>query len=39
MKISYNWLKRYIDIDLGVDELGEVLTNSGLEVGGVEKFH
>ncbi len=38
MKISYNWLKRYIDIDLGVEELGIVLTNSGLEVGGVEQF-
>ena len=38
MKISYNWLKRYIDIDLGVEELAEMLTNSGLEVGGMEKF-
>ena len=38
MKVSYNWLKRYIDIDLGVDELSELLTNCGLEVGGIEKF-
>jgi len=38
MKVSYNWLKRYIDIDLGVEELGVLLTGSGLEVGGIEKF-
>ncbi len=38
MKISYNWLKRYIDIDMGVEELGELLTNSGLEVEGIEHF-
>ncbi|MCK4570178.1 MAG: phenylalanine--tRNA ligase subunit beta, partial [Bacteroidales bacterium] len=38
MKISYNWLKRYIDIDMDVEELGEMLTNSGLEVEGIEKF-
>ena len=38
MKVSYNWLKRYIDIDMGVEELDELLTNSGLEVEGTEKF-
>ncbi len=38
MKISYNWLKRYIDIDMDVKELGEMLTDSGLEVEGIEKF-
>lgn len=38
MKISYNWLKRYIDIDMGVEELSELLTNSGLEVEGLEQF-
>ncbi len=38
MKISYNWLKRYIDIDLDVEELSIMLTNSGLEVSGIEKF-
>lgn len=38
MKISYNWLKRYIDIDMDVVKLGELLTNSGLEVEGIERF-
>ncbi|MCK5079940.1 MAG: phenylalanine--tRNA ligase subunit beta, partial [Bacteroidales bacterium] len=38
MKISYNWLKRYIDIDMDVKELGEMLTDSGLEVECIEKF-
>ncbi len=37
MKISYNWLKSYIDIDLPVDKLSEILTDIGLEVGGVEE--
>ncbi|MEN8226444.1 MAG: phenylalanine--tRNA ligase subunit beta, partial [Bacteroidota bacterium] len=38
MKVSYNWLKRYIDIDIDVTVLGELLTDSGLEVEGIEKF-
>lgn len=38
MKISLNWLKRYIDIDIPVDRLSEILTDIGLEVEGVEKF-
>ena len=38
MKVSYNWLKRYINIDLSVEELSEMLTNSGLEVSGIDKF-
>lgn len=32
MKISYNWLKEYIDIPLSPEETGEVLTDIGLEV-------
>lgn len=37
MKISYNWLKDYIDIEtLSVEELSELLTNCGLEVEGYE---
>lgn len=35
MKISYNWLKRWVDIDLEVSEFAERLTASGLEVDGV----
>lgn len=37
MKISYNWLKNYIDTDLTIDEISAILTNIGLEVEGVEK--
>ena len=38
MKISLNWLKEYINIDLNPEELSEVLTNLGLEVEGVEEI-
>ncbi|VAW14605.1 Phenylalanyl-tRNA synthetase beta chain [hydrothermal vent metagenome] len=37
MKISYNWLKEYIDIDLSPEELAEVLTDTGLEVSNIEE--
>ncbi|TNE33692.1 phenylalanine--tRNA ligase subunit beta [bacterium] len=32
MKLSYNWLKEYIDLDLPISELEEILTFIGLEV-------
>jgi len=32
MKISYNWLKEYLDIELPPQELSELLTDIGLEV-------
>ncbi len=38
MKISYNWLKDYIDIDLPEEEVADILTNTGLEVEGVESY-
>ncbi len=38
MKISYNWLKTYIPIDVPVEELSDILTNIGLEVEGSETF-
>ena len=38
MKISYNWLKQFINIDLKSEDTAEVLTDIGLEVEGVEKF-
>ncbi len=38
MKISYNWLKNYIDTDLSVEEVSEILTDTGLEVEGIEEF-
>jgi phenylalanyl-tRNA synthetase beta chain len=36
MTISYNWLKEYIDIPESPEEIGKVLTSSGLEVESVE---
>lgn len=38
MKISYNWLKNYIDTDLSPNEAAKILTNTGLEVEGIEHF-
>ncbi len=38
MKISYNWLRQYIDVDKTPEELSEILTDTGLEVEGLEKF-
>ena len=38
MKISYNWLKDYLNIDMPPKDLAEVLTNTGLEVEGLEEF-
>lgn len=37
MKISYNWLKEYLPIDLPAEKTGEILTDIGLEVEGIEK--
>ncbi len=36
MKVSLNWLKEYVDIDLSPDRLGHLLTMAGLEVEGIE---
>jgi len=38
MKISYNWLKSYINFDLKPEPLCEILTDIGLEVEGLEKW-
>jgi phenylalanyl-tRNA synthetase beta chain len=38
MKISYNWLKEYIDIDLAPEVVSQILTDTGLEVEGLEKI-
>lgn len=37
MKISYNWLKQFIQIDWEAAKTGELLTDLGLEVEGIEK--
>jgi len=36
MKISYNWLQQFLEIDLEAEKIGEILTNLGLEVEGIE---
>ena len=38
MKLSYNWLKQYIDMDVDPHELSAILTDIGLEVEGLDKF-
>jgi len=38
MKISYNWLKEFLNIDLDAERVGEILTDLGLEVEGIETF-
>lgn len=38
MKISYNWIKDFIKIDLSAEKVAETLTDLGLEVEGIEKF-
>jgi phenylalanyl-tRNA synthetase beta chain len=38
MKISYKWLKNYIDTDLTPEEIAKILTNTGLEVEGIESY-
>jgi phenylalanyl-tRNA synthetase beta chain len=37
MTISYNWLKEYIDIPESAEDIGKVLTSTGLEVEKVEE--
>ncbi len=37
MKISYNWLKQFIDTDLAPGEISQILTGIGLEVETLEK--
>jgi phenylalanyl-tRNA synthetase beta chain len=38
MKISYNWLKQFLKVDWEAEKTGELLTNLGLEVEGIETF-
>ena len=38
MKISYNWLKQFIKIDWDAEKTGELLTDLGLEIEGIEPF-
>lgn len=38
MKISYSWLKEFINIDLEAEKVGNILTDLGLEVEGIKVF-
>jgi phenylalanyl-tRNA synthetase beta chain len=38
MKISYSWLKDYIALEQSPEEIAKILTQIGLEVGGIEEF-
>tara|TARA_B100001059_G_scaffold50883_1_gene44241 strand:- start:5843 stop:8269 length:2427 start_codon:yes stop_codon:yes gene_type:complete len=38
MKISYNWLKQFINIDWDAEKTGDLLTDLGLEIEGIEDF-
>lgn len=38
MKISYNWLKQFLQLDWEAEKTGELLTDIGLEVEGISNF-
>lgn len=38
MKISYNWLKQFFELDIPSVEVSNLLTDLGLEVEGIEQF-
>lgn len=38
MKVSYNWLKQYVDLDVAPEALDQLLTDTGLEVEGIAKI-
>ncbi|WP_296381466.1 phenylalanine--tRNA ligase subunit beta [Winogradskyella sp.] len=38
MKISYNWLKQFIKVDWDAEKTGNLLTDLGLEIEGIEPY-
>jgi phenylalanyl-tRNA synthetase beta chain len=38
MKISYNWLKQFVNVDWSPEKIGALLTDLGLEVEGIESY-
>ncbi|PVX49917.1 phenylalanyl-tRNA synthetase beta subunit [Balneicella halophila] len=38
MKIAYSWLKDYIKTDIAPEKIANILTQTGLEVGSIEKI-
>lgn len=39
MKVSYNWLKSYLNFPYSAEELSDILTQTGLEVEGLEAIN
>jgi phenylalanyl-tRNA synthetase beta chain len=37
MKVTYNWLKKYVNIDIPAEDMAKMFTMSGSEVGSLEK--
>ena len=38
MKVSYNWIKKYLNVDLSAEDCAKVLTDTGLEVEGIQEI-
>ena len=38
MRISFNWLRDFIKTDLSASEIGDILTDLGLEVEGIDHY-
>ena len=38
MRVPLSWLRDFVDIDLSIDEVAEVLTNGGLEVENITRI-
>lgn len=38
MKVPLSWLREFVDITLSPDDLAELLTRSGMEVAGIERY-
>lgn len=39
MKVSLEWLRKFIDVKVPAGELGEILTRGGIEIGGIEELN
>ncbi len=37
MKLSYNWLKDYLEVDMTPQQIADAMTSIGIEVDGVEE--
>jgi phenylalanyl-tRNA synthetase beta chain len=38
MKVSYSWIKDYLNVDLNAEDCAKVLTDTGLEVEGIQEI-